>query len=102
MGMISYAVIDGAVENGLLAMLEEFDPPVSCLYAEPVQPELVVLAPYLVQVTEDVKQWLTTRDSPWGCYFMSDVDLKHFADICVNISKCLFLTRRNRFFVLRP
>ncbi|CAM4134616.1 DUF4123 domain-containing protein [Serratia silvae] len=74
--MISYAVIDGAMEKGLLPMLEALDPPASCLYAEPVQPELVELAPYLVLVTKEVKRWLTTRDTPWGYYLMSEADLK--------------------------
>lgn len=71
-----YAVIDGAVEDELLAMLEALDPPVSCLYAEPVQDELVNIAPYLVQVTDEVKQWLITRDSFWGFYCTSEVSLK--------------------------
>ncbi|MFD1261668.1 DUF4123 domain-containing protein [Entomomonas asaccharolytica] len=71
-----YAIIDGAAEDELLPMLKAFDPPVSCLYAEPVQDELVAIAPYLVQVTDEVKQWLTTRDSFWGFYCTSAASLK--------------------------
>lgn len=71
-----YAVIDGAVENELLMMLEQLDPPVSCLYAEPVQDELVAIAPYLVQVNDEVKRWLNARDSFWGFYCTSDASLK--------------------------
>lgn len=71
-----YAIIDGAAEDELLPMLAELDPAVSCLYAEPVQDELVAIAPYLVQVNDEVKRWLTTRDSFWGFYCISDASLK--------------------------
>lgn len=71
-----YAIIDGAAEDELLAMLEALDPPVSCLYAEPVQDELVEIAPYLVQVTNEVKRWLNSRDSFWGIYCTSEAKLK--------------------------
>lgn len=71
-----YAVIDGASEEALLSMLEELDPPVSCLYVEPVQTDLVPLAPYLVEVTEPVEKWLLQRETPWGIYLTSEADMK--------------------------
>ena len=71
-----YALIDGAMENELLAMLQELDPPVSCLYAEPVQDELVELAPYLVLVTDEVQQWLKTRHHAWGYYITTAASMK--------------------------
>ncbi|MGL4860627.1 MAG: DUF4123 domain-containing protein [Enterobacteriaceae bacterium] len=71
-----YAIIDGPNEEGLLPMLEQFSPPASCLYADPVQPELVALAPYLLQVTDEVKAWLDGRETPWGFYFTSYETMK--------------------------
>ncbi|BBV65317.1 TPA: DUF4123 domain-containing protein [Kluyvera ascorbata] len=61
-----YAIIDGAVEEGLLDFLRETNPPHCCLYAEPIQPDLVALAPYLTEVTQEVEAWLSAKDTPWG------------------------------------
>lgn len=72
-----YAIIDGAVEEELMPMLAEFDPPAACLYAPPVQPDLVDIAPYVVLVNDDVKEWLDSREAPWGIYITTDVDLKN-------------------------
>ncbi|MBC8947335.1 DUF4123 domain-containing protein [Xenorhabdus indica] len=71
-----YAIIDGAAESDLFLMLERYDPPSSCLYGEPLQPELVEIAPYLVQVTEEVKIWLECRKTPWGIFVHSVADMK--------------------------
>ncbi|MGF1868055.1 DUF4123 domain-containing protein [Enterovibrio norvegicus] len=71
-----FAVIDGANEEGLLDMLANVDPPHSCLYLEPVQPDLIAIAPYLVQLTDDVRQWLSTRESKWGIYVSSTSNLQ--------------------------
>lgn len=48
MDAVRYAIVDGAIEEGLLEFLEKINPPHCCLYAQPVQPDLVPLAPYLV------------------------------------------------------
>lgn len=71
-----YAIIDGASEEELMPMLAELDPPAACLYAPPVQPDLVDIAPYVVLVTEEVQEWLNTRETPWGIYITADADLK--------------------------
>ncbi len=71
-----YAIIDGASEEELMPMLAELDPPAACLYAPPVQPDLVDIAPYVVLVTEEVQEWLNTRETPWGIYITTDADLK--------------------------
>jgi uncharacterized protein DUF4123 len=71
-----YAIIDGASEEELMPMLAELDPPAVCLYAPPVQPNLVDIAPYVVLVTEEVQEWLNTRETPWGIYITTDADLK--------------------------
>ncbi|EAO1327109.1 DUF4123 domain-containing protein [Salmonella enterica] len=73
---IKYAIIDGAVEEGLLDFLKEVNPPHCCLYAEPIQSDLVALAPYLVEVTENVNRWLNEKVTPWGIYFTSDLSLR--------------------------
>ncbi|MBD1227618.1 DUF4123 domain-containing protein [Xenorhabdus griffiniae] len=71
-----YAIIDGAAEPDLFLALERYDPPSTCLYGEPLQPELVNIVPYLVQVTEEVKIWLECRKSPWGIFVHSAADMK--------------------------
>ena len=76
MEMIKYAIVDGAIESDLVNFLKETIPPHCCLYAEPVQPELVALAPYLVVVTEEVNTWLNEKTTPWGIYFKSDLSLR--------------------------
>ena len=73
---VKYAVIDGANEEGLLNFLAEYNPPHSCLYAEPLQPELIALAPYLLEVTEEVDAWLATKTTPWGIYLYAAVMMK--------------------------
>ncbi|WP_264628387.1 DUF4123 domain-containing protein, partial [Candidatus Symbiopectobacterium sp. NZEC135] len=71
-----YAVIDGSIEEELLDFLAEHDPPHCCLYAEPLQQELVPLAPYLVEVTHEVSTWLVSKTSPWGIYLYTRVSMK--------------------------
>ncbi|CDG22410.1 conserved protein of unknown function [Xenorhabdus poinarii G6] len=71
-----YAIIDGAAESDLFLMLARYDPPSACLYGEPLQPELVEIAPYLVQVTEEVKIWLECCKTPWGIFVHSAADMK--------------------------
>ncbi|HIE4757269.1 TPA: DUF4123 domain-containing protein [Proteus mirabilis] len=63
-----YAIIDAASEPDIFNMLAEYEPPASCLYSEPIQPEVESLAPYLVEATEEVQRWLSQRETPWGIY----------------------------------
>ncbi|MBA0181491.1 DUF4123 domain-containing protein [Pectobacterium carotovorum] len=74
--IVQYAVIDGSIEEGLLDFLAEHDTPHCCLYAEPLQKELVPLAPYLVEVTHEVSSWLVNKTSPWGIYLFTSVSMK--------------------------
>ncbi|EMJ0104597.1 TPA: DUF4123 domain-containing protein [Enterobacter cloacae] len=76
MEAIRYAIIDGAIEEGLLDFLKRINPPHCCLYAEPIQPDLVALAPYLVEVIPEVDTWLQAKDSPWGIYMTSELCLR--------------------------
>ncbi|KAA1195091.1 DUF4123 domain-containing protein [Photorhabdus heterorhabditis] len=71
-----YAVIDGAAEPRLFFILEHFDPPVTCLYDESLQPELLKVAPYLVEVTEKVGLFLAEWGTPWGILLHSQADMK--------------------------
>ncbi|MEX6397558.1 DUF4123 domain-containing protein [Providencia hangzhouensis] len=54
----------------------EHEPPASCLYSEPIQPEIVSLAPYLVEVTEEVQRWLSTRETPWEIYVYTHATMR--------------------------
>jgi hypothetical protein len=73
---IDYALIDGANVEDLLPMLAELDPPSCCLYSEPIDPDILPLAPYLVQLNDEVTQWLKKNKAPWGLYFTSKATLK--------------------------
>ena len=76
MEAIRYAIIDGAIEEGLLEFLKKINSPHCCLYAAPIQPDLVALAPYLVEVSPEVDTWLQAKDSPWGIYLTSELGLR--------------------------
>lgn len=71
-----YAIIDAASEPDIFTMLEELDPPASCLYSEPIQPEIAELAPYLVEATPEVRKWLSQRDTPWGIYVYTQATMR--------------------------
>nr|ELR5039518.1 DUF4123 domain-containing protein [Providencia stuartii]ELR5080661.1 DUF4123 domain-containing protein [Providencia stuartii] len=71
-----YAIIDAASEPDVFTMLEEFDPPASCLYSEPIQPEIAELAPYLVEATPEVRKWLSQSDTPWGIYVYTQATMR--------------------------
>lgn len=73
---IGYAIIDAASEPDVFSLLDKYNPPVCCLYSEPLQPEIAELAPYLVEVTDDVRKWLDTRKTPWGIYVYSTVSMR--------------------------
>ncbi|MEM8059899.1 DUF4123 domain-containing protein [Morganella morganii] len=73
---ICYAVIDAASEPDVFSLLDEYNPPACCLYSEPLQPEMADLAPYLVEVSADIRKWLDTRQTPWGIYLYSAVAMR--------------------------
>lgn len=75
MNAVRYALIDGAIEERLLAFLEKENPPHCCLYSEPIQPDLVALAPYLVEMTPAVEDWLQKKQTPWGIYLITSADM---------------------------
>ncbi|EGE4656931.1 DUF4123 domain-containing protein [Salmonella bongori serovar 40:z35:-] len=68
---VQYAIVDGAVEESLLDFLHQNNPPYCCLFPPPVQPDLIGISPYLLEVTQEVASWLTTKETPWGIYFYS-------------------------------
>lgn len=73
---ITWAIVDTAAEPDFFPVLEELDPPHASLYADPVPDEIGRLAPYLVQVNEDIRHWLLNRETPWGIFLESRVSLK--------------------------
>lgn len=73
---VRYAIIDGAVAEDLMGFLSEHNPPHACLYSEPLQPELVGLAPYLLEVTPEVEKWLQWNTSPWGIYLTAKATMR--------------------------
>ena len=75
---VRYAIIDGAVAVDLMDFLSEHNPPHTCLYSEPLQPELVGLTPYLLEVTPEVEKWLQWNTSPWGIYLTTKATMRVF------------------------
>ncbi|AKH65535.1 MULTISPECIES: DUF4123 domain-containing protein [Photorhabdus] len=71
-----YAVVDAATESRLLLILGHFKPPYTCLYDESLPPELLKVAPYLVEVTERFKLYLEEWKTPWGIYLSTQADMK--------------------------
>lgn len=66
-----YAVICNGVAEDLQDALATFDPPASCLYNEPIDPNTFRNAPFLVEVTESFKPWLAEQTTPWGLYLLT-------------------------------
>ncbi|MEG0432911.1 MAG: DUF4123 domain-containing protein [Morganella sp. (in: enterobacteria)] len=71
-----YAVIDAASEPDVFSLLDKYNPPACCLYSEPLQPDIAELAPYLVEVTEEVRKWLNARQTPWGIYIYATASMR--------------------------
>ncbi|WP_445374425.1 DUF4123 domain-containing protein [Photorhabdus tasmaniensis] len=71
-----YAVVDAATESKLLLILGHVKPPYTCLYDESLSPELLKVAPYLVEVTEKFKLYLEEWKTPWGIYLSTQADMK--------------------------
>ena len=80
-----YAIIDAASEPDIFNMLAEYEPPASCLYSEPIQPEVESLAPYLVEATEEVQRWLSQRETPREFMFIRMRQCMNYGNIYVNI-----------------
>lgn len=68
-----FAVVCAGNVLGLNEMLQEFNPPVACLYNEPIQEEILKYAPFLIEIQnhDGVKRWLSQQDMPWGMYFLT-------------------------------
>lgn len=66
-----FAVICNGSAEGLQDALATFDPPASCLYNEPIDPNTFRNAPFLVEVTESFKPWLAKQTTPWGLYLLT-------------------------------
>jgi hypothetical protein len=75
MEAVRYAIVDGAVEEGLLEFLERTNPPHCCLYSEPIQPDLIKLAPYLIEVIPEVEIWLQNKENPWGIFLTTNTNM---------------------------
>ena len=66
-----FAVICNGSAEGLQDALIMFDPPASCLYNEPIDPDTFRNAPFLVEVTDSFKSWLAEQSTPWGLYLIT-------------------------------
>ena len=65
-GSYVYAILDGARNLETLNMLEESDAPFLCVYTGRLDPEVAVVAPYLVELREDDEMFDILFDDGWG------------------------------------
>ena len=70
-----YAVVCNGSATGFQEALKEYDPPASCLYNEPIDPNTFRNAPFLIEVTEAIKPWLAAQETPWGLYLMTNKEV---------------------------
>ena len=85
-GESTYAVLDGASCEELIDHFIEFEPEHCCLYAGELEPDMEVVAPYLVLLERDhpFTEWLLANilGKPWGIFAHSPADFramrKHF------------------------
>ena len=71
----TYAVLDGAAVPDLPVKLYEMKPPNVCLYRGELPPDLVYVAPYLVQLfpEQEFSNWLLAEcwGKNWGIFVQS-------------------------------
>jgi len=85
----TYAVLDGASVPDLPIKLYEMQPPYICLYRGELPPDLVYVAPYLVQILPDLEftNWLFAEcwGKHWGIFAQSGLTMtgmrKHFRSL---------------------
>ncbi|CAG9297772.1 DUF4123 domain-containing protein [Celerinatantimonas diazotrophica] len=73
--LYNFAIIDAASEPEYFELFAQQDPLRSCLYEEPLDSDISKVAPYLIELTDDVKDWLDERTTPWGIYLSSEFPL---------------------------
>jgi hypothetical protein len=62
----AYAVVDGAQCLELMPVFEDMRPPNECLFMGELDPEVEMVAPYLVELREDSKFFDWLFDNGWG------------------------------------
>lgn len=85
----TYAVLDGASVPDLPVKLHEMRPPHICLYRGELEPDLLYVAPYLVQILPDLDftNWLFNEcwGKHWGIFAQSGMTMtgmrKHFRSL---------------------
>jgi len=86
-----YALVDGAQCLELMPTFEDMTPPNECLFLGELDPEMQMVAPYLVELREDEKFFDWLFDNGWGkswCVFLTSesemLDLRsHFRRLTV-------------------
>ncbi len=75
-----YAVLDGASVPNLPQTLHRLKPEYFCLFRGDLEPDMALVAPYLVQLDPDTEfaNWVATRGwgKHWGIFATSDADLR--------------------------
>lgn len=87
----AYAIVDGARCLQLLGKFDEMQPPFECLYLGELDPEVEVVAPYLVELKDDENFFDWLLDEGWGdswCIYLTSersiLDLRaHFRKLTI-------------------
>src|SRR5947208_2895840 len=79
-----YAILDGASAPDLVKKLYEYEPEYCCLYRGELQPDIAVVAPYLVHLESgsEFVNWVLLEGwgAHWGTFFLSPANLRALRD----------------------
>ena len=70
-----FAVVCHGNAKGLLEATAQYGAQYSCLYNEPVDPDVFQAAPFLVQINEEIKPWFAELKDPWGLYLITEKEV---------------------------
>lgn len=71
-----YALVDRAILPNILEQVEHYDTQAWCLFPAPVDEEFACVAPYLVQLTPELNEYLSQLASPWGFSLTTSAEKK--------------------------
>lgn len=78
-GLLTYAILDGSSIPDLLAHLHDDKPEFACLYRGELEPDMAVVAPYLVRLKDGAPfaEWVLAEGwgRHWGIFMQARSDL---------------------------
>lgn len=71
-----YALVDRTILPTILERVEQYEAQAWCLFPAPVEEDMARVAPYLVQITAEFKEYLVSLELPWGFFLTSCAEKK--------------------------